>query len=927
MPNSEYLRLKALLDSNPQYKIMLNTISKAEGTWGKDAYSTTYGGGKSDWKKGKDKTVRNNSSAHGKYQFMNDTWKRLTDSLGLSGFSPEEQDVAAMKLLEEKNALKHIDNGEMDKAIFAAAPVWAALPKDASGKSAMSGQKAKPLSTVLRYAKSNEAARAAINDGYKIKSESAAREYLKAYKQMKLVGEYEEKRSETYKFVKSKERIEKEKSALKSKYEKEFDRLENTKLPENKKSQAINNLIKEYDDQIEEIVIPEKYQEKERIKLFNQKEYENIYVGDEQSRKIVEKNKTKIDSYWNEIKKIQHNKNLSEAEKNAQKNTVKQKYYREGLLGVINVESHENFLEKNALIKELESASKHVNLEDGYGGTLDFDEIKYSKIKEKLKKVGITIPKIDKNKKSGLFEGGPLADLKKVVEDVKKLNVDRMEPGILKYGKTKNEYDAEVTKTTPIDDGESSTNTPDATDTPDGSTNQTPEEKTKTEEVAKKQAELDKKNGYDGSDILGRFDDTDQYADTPFQFSKGKQQIPFDALIGLTAGMVGAAQADDVEIKYRDEQIAEGMLQYAQDIERIKNIGLDPAIEGSLKQKLADAYQTGLENTVRASNGNRNLVLGNQGQLDKARMEGIVDIVAMDIDRSDKALAAFGEVQKYISEFEANKSIANNERKYQEDQKRQMAGMQLASAGMGNFIDAIQNAKENAPGSINDMKRQYFQFAATGLLPNAEEGKPGSLSHRNALIEKNKLFTEKKRTYRDWINSKNQEDRNLIAKILEKNPQQDPTINKSEGENATDFAWLENKFNTVSGTDENRLAYFNDKGISVLDASKAATATSEVSAADKAKIDEQAKLGKKAVLTTTGTPVVGGGGATVPVVGQKQTVPDGTIITKDNLAEKTKLDQLNLGANGLPTGPETISDIENANALNIEEYNFLNKPQ
>jgi hypothetical protein len=36
--------------------------------------------------------------------------------LGLTGFSPEEQDVAALALVEQTGALKHIDNGNMDIA-------------------------------------------------------------------------------------------------------------------------------------------------------------------------------------------------------------------------------------------------------------------------------------------------------------------------------------------------------------------------------------------------------------------------------------------------------------------------------------------------------------------------------------------------------------------------------------------------------------------------------------------------------------------------------------------------------------------------------------------------------------------------------------------------------------------------------------------
>ena len=830
MPNSEYLRLKALLDSNPKYKIFLNSISKAEGTWGKDAYSTTYGGGKSDWKNGKDQTVRNDSSAHGKYQFMNKTWKGLIDKLDLKGFSPEEQDIAALKLAEEKNALKHIDDGEMEKAFYSVSGVWAAIPKDASGKSALTfrngkSQPAKSIKTVMGYATSNEAARAGINKGYLDVNEANRKQYAEALKD-----------------------------------------------PSNKENSKI-------------------------IKSFEEK----------------------TDNYVKELRKINLS-NLGEPEKNKAKHDIKNKYYRSGELVAI----QDNLVEEN---------KKHVLFND-----------RYKKLQDKITKFNETPTEVKrksgmpmkwaeeieaeyealglkKNDRTFTTSDFDLEDLRtqmktSVINPYKYMETEK---GLLKYGKTKENYDTEVLANTPADDG--------VTTMLDGTTNKTAEElaaeAAKTANDARILAEQNKP--FTGSPILDRFNDPGEYAGAQFEYTPEKQKLPFDALIGLTTGMMGVAAADSVEIKYRDEQIAEGMLQYAQDIAKIKNMGLDPAIEGSLKQKLADGYQTGLQNIVRASNGNRNLVLGNQSQLDQARMSGIVEIAAMDIDRTDKAMAAFGEVQKYISEFEATKSIANDERKYQEDQKKQMAGMQLASSGMANFIDSVQASKENAPGSINDMKRQWFQFQTTGLLPNAKDGEPGSLSHKTALQERQKLFNEKKRTYSDWINSKNLDERELISKILEKNPQWDPTVNKAEGAEAAKFEDLEKEFNVLSGNEANKLAYLGKKEISVLDVK-----TQEQKVADGTAVAEEKMIqgttpetqeeinAKKAAIAQAKA-----NGSTVPITRTTQPIATGTIVTIDNLADKTKQDQLNKGILGYNVGPETINETANANALRIEEYNSL----
>lgn len=848
MPNSEYLRLKALLDSNPQYKIMLDTISKAEGTWGTDAYSTAYGGKKIDWRKGKDKTVRNDSSAHGKYQFMNETWfgrnekgkhiPGLQEQLELSGFSPEEQDVAALKLLEDAGSLKHIDNGEWDKAIFSAAPTWAALPKNEKGESALKfkngkPQLAKPLTTVLRYAKSNEAARAAVNDDLK-------------------------KLNETY----TSTDIQKEKAD----YLKEIRTVNAKKI-----SDAEKNLEKH--------AIKQKYYREGKLMAIN--------------KSIVEDNRT-AETRREKINKLQ---TMAEEYNSLNPEVKKSNYSEEAKIG-----KGVGSLLKNAStpigslplqIGSLFAETFGAGTGSAVGSLSGSKKTKADKeLIDLAKELGIELkyktPIVGYNTKDKSIAN---IDIDALKTDIKKHKTNYsnipVERGILKYGKTKDEYDAEVDKNTPADTGV-------AADIENGTTVETPEEKKKREQAEadqkKKDAEIlaAKNKPFEGSDILDKYNTPEEWADPQFQYSPGKAKIPFDALIGLTTGLVGAAEADDVEIKYRDEQISEGMLLYAQDLAKIKNMGLPPEIEGGLKMKLQDAYQTGLENIVRASNGNRNLVLGNQGQLDKARMSGLVEIAAMDIERSDKAMAAFGEVQQYINEFDSKRDIANNERKYQEDQKRQMSGMQLAQQGMSSFIDAIQNAKENAPGSVNDMKRQYFQFATTGLLPNAKPGEIGSPEYKEAKKLEREIFKGKKQTYADWINTKTMDEKDIINNILKKNPQMDLMVNGK-----ADFEELKSYYDKVSGTDEYKSEYQKSKGISELTTTKIDETSKEIKGEKPA---EEKVVEKQHVASKSD-----------PITFTKEKYPVApTIVTTEKISEGSLLNQLVRGANGQETGINTL---------------------
>lgn len=118
---------------NPNVRKMLDVISSAEGA----DYNTLFGGGKFD-NYGSHPNIRagftettgnkNATTAAGRYQFLNSTWKKVAQKYGLKDFSPKNQDLAAIALIKGRGALGDVMKGDLNKAVGKLGGEWASLP-------------------------------------------------------------------------------------------------------------------------------------------------------------------------------------------------------------------------------------------------------------------------------------------------------------------------------------------------------------------------------------------------------------------------------------------------------------------------------------------------------------------------------------------------------------------------------------------------------------------------------------------------------------------------------------------------------------------------------------------------------------------------------------------------------------------------------
>jgi muramidase (phage lysozyme) len=134
---------------NPKVAAFLDAIAYTEGTLREDGYEILYGFEHfDDFSKHPNKVIckphngrKLCSSAAGRYQFLTSTWNEVKQD----DFSPRSQDRAAIELLEKRNILPLVKNGQTALAFHKARYTWASFPGNSYN------QKQVPLGELLKF--------------------------------------------------------------------------------------------------------------------------------------------------------------------------------------------------------------------------------------------------------------------------------------------------------------------------------------------------------------------------------------------------------------------------------------------------------------------------------------------------------------------------------------------------------------------------------------------------------------------------------------------------------------------------------------------------------------------------------------------------------------------------------------------------------
>jgi len=134
--NTRATELQAYLQ-NKNIIAFLQMLRHSEGTPTPDGYRMLFGGKLFDsyaahpqifFSYTNKAGITIKTSAAGAYQLTYTVWNVLKERLDLPDFSPQSQDVAALELIAEKQALPLITAGKFPEAVALVRQVWASLP-------------------------------------------------------------------------------------------------------------------------------------------------------------------------------------------------------------------------------------------------------------------------------------------------------------------------------------------------------------------------------------------------------------------------------------------------------------------------------------------------------------------------------------------------------------------------------------------------------------------------------------------------------------------------------------------------------------------------------------------------------------------------------------------------------------------------------
>ena len=248
-----------------------------------------------------------------------------------------------------------------------------------------------------------------------------------------------------------------------------------------------------------------------------------------------------------------------------------------------------------------------------------------------------------------------------------------------------------------------------------------------------------------------------------------KDPFPFaEAISGALSVAMGINLAEE-KLPMRDEMVSEALRDYTAKLSRLSEIGLTPEEEAYAKRNLSESYQGSMDMITRASAGNRNQVLGNLGRVDSQKQMNLLQLSMADNQAKMDNFSKYGEALKFINDFDANRDIVNNERKFNVALMNKQAGGQLMASGFKQVLDSVNYYNDNKAGSTNHQYKSFLERTMFDVDSSIKDNGKGDTkftpSYNAKRIENQNNVAENFNQFRDMFIGMPDEKKSLIEKF------------------------------------------------------------------------------------------------------------------------------------------------------------------
>lgn len=204
----------------------------------------------------------------------------------------------------------------------------------------------------------------------------------------------------------------------------------------------------------------------------------------------------------------------------------------------------------------------------------------------------------------------------------------------------------------------------------------------------------------------------------PFKFDDTRGTL-FEQAGGLDSvmGMVQAGMGlrDSGEIDIPEEQMINDMTNnHIQQVLRLKEIGMPLVDQANMRESMDNAFMSAKRAIMDASGGNRAQALSAVSNLGASRQRTALNVEIEKSKGRQKALTDYGELLKYVNDFQATEGRLHDKRTYEVQKAKKEASGKLVASGIEGIMQAVNNDKLYGKGSAYDMTNKYTEWFLTG---------------------------------------------------------------------------------------------------------------------------------------------------------------------------------------------------------------------